>query len=88
MAEAQTMARPLAGGAKVKCGAVLGAEAVLRGKYPESLAEKKVREFEEAFTSMNGSLNCRELRGLAGGRRLRSCSGCVSDSAEILEKLL
>ena len=86
--EAASMARPMAGGKLVKCGAVLAAEAVIRQKFPEEIAAKKIEAFENEFISMNKSINCLELRGLGGGQKLRSCRGCVTDSCEILEKLL
>jgi len=37
---------------------------------------------------MNGSLICKELKGVGTGKVLRSCRGCVMDSAELLEKLI
>lgn len=76
-AQARSVAAPYAGGAKIKCGAVLAAELVLDEK------EELVRQFEERFTAKNQSVNCRELR-----RGLRSCRGCVEDSAQILEEML
>ena len=84
--EAKKIAMPFAGGRMGKCGAVLAAEYVLKNKYPEC-AEEKAEQFDKEFTDMNKSLMCRELKGILTGTPLRSCRGCVTDSAEILEKM-
>ncbi len=86
--EVSRLAGPMAGGKMIKCGAVLAAEEVLKRKYPKETAEKKIEEFEAAFTGKNQSVVCREIRGLTGKGRLRSCRGCVTDSAEILEEMI
>ena len=46
-----------------------------------------VAAFEKEFTDMNRSLMCRELKGALTGAPLRSCRGCVTDAAEILERM-
>ena len=79
--EAKAAASPFAGGRMGKCGAVMAAEYVLARKYGEDSPE--ISEFERKFTEMNKSVMCRELRG-----GLRTCRGCVTDSAEILEAML
>lgn len=84
MEEAKRRAAPYSGGAKIKCGAVLAAELVFGGR-PD--AEKLSLEMEKRFKEKNSSVICRELRG-EGGKRLRSCLGCVEDSAAILEELI
>ena len=86
--QAVAVAMPMAGGKMTKCGAVLAAEYVLRNKYPDDIAEKKIKEFEDEFSSLNKSLVCRELKGTGTGKVLRSCRGCVTDSAEILGKII
>ena len=85
--EAKSLAAPMAGGRQGKCGAVLAAEYVLAKKYPGD-AQAKTVEFEKAFTQMNKSVICAELKGGLTGSVLRSCRGCVTDAAELLEKLL
>ena len=84
--EAKKIAAPFAGGRMGKCGAVLAAEYILSQKYPEK-AEQLISEFEKEFTGMNRSVMCRELKGTLTGRPLRSCRGCVTDAAEILERM-
>lgn len=79
--EAKTAAAPFAGGRMGKCGAVMAAEYVLACKYGKD--SDKINEFEAEFTSRNRSVMCSELRG-----GLRSCRGCVTDAAEILENML
>ncbi|MBP3760218.1 MAG: C_GCAxxG_C_C family protein [Ruminococcus sp.] len=86
--QAVLTAMPMAGGRMTKCGAVLAAEYVIRNKYPDDIAEKKVNDFEKKFISMNKSVICRELKGTGTGKVLRSCRGCVMDSAEILSEII
>ncbi|HRR76445.1 MAG TPA: C-GCAxxG-C-C family protein [Ruminococcus sp.] len=85
--EARTVAAPFAGGRMEKCGAVLAAEYILSKKYPDQ-AEQKCSELEKAFVDMNRSAMCRELKGALTGTPLRSCRGCVTDAAELLDKML
>lgn len=84
--EAKAVAAPFAGGRMGKCGAVLAAEYVLSKRFPDS-ADSKCAAFEKEFTNMNRSLMCRELKGALTGAPLRSCRGCVTDAAEILERM-
>ena len=84
---AKTVARPMAGGRMGTCGAVLAAEYVLREKYGEA-SESKIAEFEKEFAEMNRSVICRELKGGLTGKPLRSCRGCVTDAAQLLERKL
>lgn len=83
--EAARIAAPYASGMKVKCGAVLAAELVLEAKSGGEEEKKRlIEDFEKRFVGKNQSVVCRELRS----QRLRSCRGCVEDSAEILEEML
>lgn len=82
--EAKYIAAPYAGGAKVKCGAVLGAMLILEKKYGKEKAEKLQEQMENEFRKKVSAVNCREIRG----GRLRSCLGCVEDAAKILESIL
>lgn len=85
--DASAAARPMAGGRMGKCGAVLAVEYVLEKKYGAD-AESKVVEFENRFIEMNKSVICKELKGGLTGKPLRSCRECVTDAAELLEKML
>ena len=84
--QASAAAKPFAGGRMTKCGAVLAAQYVLARKFGEG--SNKISEFEKKFIALNRSSVCRELKGALTGSPLRSCRGCVSDSAELLEALL
>ncbi|WP_303824635.1 C-GCAxxG-C-C family protein [Ruminococcus flavefaciens] len=84
--EARAAAAPFAGGRMGKCGAVLAAEYVLSKRFPDS-ADEKLAAFEKEFTDMNRSVICLELKGALTGSPLRSCRGCVTDAAEILERM-
>lgn len=85
--EAKTAAAPMAGGRMGKCGAVLAAEYVIDRKYGDK-ADTLKEQFEKKFTDMNRSLMCRELKGALTGKPLRSCRGCVTDAAQILDEIL
>ena len=86
--EARSAAMPFAGGKMGKCGAVLAAEYVLGKKFPPDIAQKKAAEFEKRFTEMNQTLMCKELKGSLTGKAIRSCRGCVTDAAQLLDELL
>lgn len=79
------------------CGAVSGMTAIAglkeSGGEPGSPASKKAsyrasKKMMKAFEEKNGSVICRELKGVESGKLLRSCDGCVEDAAEIAEKYL
>ena len=40
------------------------------------------------FLEKNGSIVCRELKGVDTGKPLRSCEGCIEDAVEILDRCL
>ena len=86
-AEAKSAAAPFAGGKMGKCGAVLAAEYIIDRKYGDKAPEIR-QQFEERFSEMNGSLMCAELKGRLTGKPLRSCRGCVTDAAELLDEIL
>lgn len=85
--EARNAAMPFAGGKMGKCGAVLAAEYILDKKYGDKAGEL-IQQFEEQFSNMNSSLMCAELKGRSTGKPLRSCRGCVTDAAELLDDIL
>lgn len=47
-----------------------------------------VRELAEKFRDKNGSIVCRELKGVDTGKVLRSCDGCIEDGIRILGEYL
>lgn len=49
---------------------------------------RAVRKLTEAFAEKNGSLVCRELKGIDTGTVLRSCNGCIEDAAMLAEAYL
>ncbi len=86
-AEAKKAAAPMAGGRMGKCGAVLAAEYVLDKKFGDA-SEPLKKEFEQRFTEMNQTLVCKELKGALTGKVIRSCRGCVTDAAELLDDII
>ncbi len=40
------------------------------------------------FKEMNGSVICREIKGVDTGKVLRSCDGCIEDGVKLLEEYL
>lgn len=85
------------GGMMLTCGAVtsMGMAASLKNSCgdPESCSTKGssirlVRKLAEAFQEKNGSVICRELKGIDTGKMLRDCPGCIEDAVRILGKEL
>lgn len=85
------------GGMEGTCGALTGA-CVLAGMKnssgnidtPNSKVStyKLSREILESFRIKNGSSACKRLKGIENGKMLRSCSGCIMDAAELVEKII
>lgn len=84
-------------GTQSTCGAVSAMAMVIGMKYSDGNLEnpktkaacyKLMRKAAQMFEEKNQSTVCREIKGLTGGPILRSCDGCISDAAEILEKIL
>lgn len=79
------------------CGAVSGMTVVAGFKESdgnlEKPASKKIsysasKKMINAFKEKNGTVICREIKGVDTGKVIRSCDGCVEDAAEIVEKYL
>lgn len=73
------------------CGAVNAAAimAGLKNRNAERMqAAKDSRFIAGEFKKRNGSIICRELKGVGTGVVLRSCDDCVRDAAEFLEQIL
>lgn len=85
------------GGMQATCGAVSGA-VMLAGcknscgdlEHPASKAStyRLTKAITEAFQEKNGSLICKELKGVETGKVLRSCPDCIMDAVEIAENIL
>ena len=46
------------------------------------------REIVQKFGEKNGSVVCKDLKGIGTGKVLRSCDGCIKDAAQILEQVM
>ena len=84
-------------GAMEDCGAVTAMAMVTGMKESdgnlESPATKKicygkVKKMIGEFKEKNGSIICRELKGVETGTPLRSCGGCIKDAVLIIEENL
>ena len=49
---------------------------------PETM--KIIKQLRDAFEQKNGSLICRELKGVDTRKVLRSCDGCIEDAVRIV----
>lgn len=79
------------------CGAVSAMAAVVGMELSDGALDapktkkqcyKAMKELTGRFREKNGSVICRELKGVDTGNVLRSCDGCVEDAAEILDEYL
>lgn len=88
--KAKEEAKPYAGGAKIKCGAVMAAELILSKKAREQGLDEEtlIEDLENRFKEKNTTVVCRELRGEKGKPRIRTCRGCVEDASQILDQML
>lgn len=85
------------GGMEGTCGAVSGA-CVLAGlkastgnlEKPDSkvASYKLSKEILKQFKEQNGSVTCRELKGVGTGKVLRACGDCIKDAATLVEKVV
>ncbi len=84
------------GGMQSTCGAVSGA-VMLAGLKNSEGAEMPVtkaktyqlsKEILQEFEEKNGSLICKELKGIETKKVLRSCDGCIADAVEIAGQIL
>lgn len=79
------------------CGAVSGAVMAAGFKNstgnfdgPKSKLDtyKLSKQILESFEEKNGSVTCRELKGVDTGTVLRSCSGCIEDAVDLVSEVL
>lgn len=85
------------GGMEGTCGAVTGACLVASMKAssgnlekPDSKAAtyKLSREITRQFKEQNGSVTCKEIKGVETGKVLRVCRDCIRDAAALVEKIV
>ena len=85
------------GGMECTCGAVSGAVMVAGLKnstanldMPNSKAAtyQLSKKLVSAFCEKNGSVICKDLKGIETGNVLRSCAGCIEDAVELIEEML
>ncbi len=68
------------------CGSLIGAGMIIGVATADRVrAMQAMKRMMDAFAARNGSVKCRELKGIDTGSPLRHCNDCVADSAEFLE---
>ncbi|MBQ9015647.1 MAG: C_GCAxxG_C_C family protein [Firmicutes bacterium] len=79
------------------CGAVSGMAAVVGMKESDGNLEKPAtkkksyqvsKELIRRFQEKNGSIICREIKGVDTKKVLRSCNGCIEDAVALLGEYL
>lgn len=79
------------------CGALTGAFMLLGMQDSAGTAHlgatkgrtyKTVKGFAAEFREQNGTILCRELKGVTDGTVRRSCAGCIEDACRLLESRL
>lgn len=79
------------------CGAVSGAVALagmlqscgnLDAPSSKGATYKLSRAILNDFKAENGSVICKDLKGVETGKVLRSCPDCIKDAARLAEKVL
>ncbi|MDE6528915.1 MAG: C-GCAxxG-C-C family protein, partial [Muribaculaceae bacterium] len=77
------------GSADGTCGALVGAGVVLgMVRRDRAAAMRDMKSLVTRFKAQNGSVTCRELKGIDTGTPLRHCNDCVADAAALLEEQL
>ena len=79
------------------CGAVSAMAAVVGMKETDGALDapatkknsyRQTKQLIGEFEKMNGSVICREIKGVDSGKVLRSCDGCVEDAARLVSEYL
>lgn len=85
----QGLAMGMGGSMEATCGALIGAVNALGliNKDPKKTMQS-ARKIISAFKEQNGTVVCKELKGVEDGIVKRSCIDCVKDAAALLEKEL
>ena len=85
------------GGMECTCGAVSGAvmlagfvnsDGALEDPRTKADTYRLSKEIARRFEKKNGSLVCKDLKGMETGTPLRSCPGCIEDAVEIVQDVL
>ena len=85
------------GGMCGTCGAVSGAvmlagfvnsDGAIDDPKTKANTYKLSKEIAKRFEEKNGSLVCKELKGIETGKLLRTCPGCIEDAVEIVQDVL
>ena len=71
------------------CGAISGAS-VVAGLVNQNrmVTSKDVRSIMNQFKQQNGTVICKDLKGIETGKVIRSCDDCVRDAVKFLEDVL
>mgnify|MGYP002709102478 FL=1 len=82
----QGFAVGMGGSMEATCGAIIGAVNVLGmiNKNPQKTMQS-ARRIISRFKEQNGTVICKELKGIADGVIKRECIDCVKDAALFLE---
>lgn len=85
----QGLAMGMGGSMEATCGALIGAVNALGliNKDPKKTMQS-ARKIISAFKEQNGTVVCKELKGIEDGIVKRACIDCVKDAAALLEKEL
>lgn len=85
----QGLAMGMGGSMEATCGALIGAVNALGliNKEPKKTMQS-ARKIISAFKEQNGTVVCKELKGIEDGIVKRSCIDCVKDAAALLEREL
>ena len=83
----QGFAVGMGGSMEATCGALIGAVNVLGliQKNPQKTMQG-ARRMIQSFKEQNGTVVCKELKGINDGVVKRECIDCVRDAADLLEK--
>ena len=76
----------MGGSMEATCGAIIGAVNILGliNKNPQKTMQS-ARRIISRFKEQNGTVICKELKGIADGVVRRECIDCVKDAAVLLE---
>ncbi|MDD6816763.1 MAG: C-GCAxxG-C-C family protein [Firmicutes bacterium] len=84
-------------GAMETCGVISGMAMVVGMKMSDGNLDapktkrdcyKMMQQLISEFKEKNGSIICREIKGVDTGNVLRTCDGCIEDAVELLDKHL
>jgi len=73
-------------GAVMVCGLLNSRGRTVSGSKAETM--KLARQITQRFRKQNGSVICKELKGVETGKMLRSCPDCVADAVKLVEEIV